>query len=535
MDRLRLLVAVAAGTLLVAAAPPAAERRDLPLRPPPAPATGTPLDAHAKSYYAYCLAQQALLMRDYETARTHLEEATQADPSSPDLAMELARVYLGLRKPDQALSEARRAASLDPNDADSRRFIVDLFRLELSHDDNPSPELVGEALAAHDDLLRVDPDDADVRLSLARIYFDQGNYGQAAAVLQSHVKEHPEDTDAAYLLSRALTQSGDPAQARKILESAVASHPDLTDLRAALAEADEDAGDLDAAVEILTKLVDEVPDRPDYRFSLARVLDRSGRHGDAADQARTLVKKFADAPAGSREEASLRAAYMFLIETLAGSGEVQKAFDENQEAAKRFPDEERFGLKKAELLYLLDRDDEAEKLVSSMDDRHAGGTVSPSRLSMVLLRAGAYEESQKDFDRAEKLLRRAIDIDTGNHAALNYLGYMLADRNEKLDEALELVRKAVKLDSGNGAYLDSLGWTLFRLGRLDEAEKNLVQAASRIPDEPVVQDHLGDVYKAQGKRQEAIEAWKQAIRLGIEDADGVQAKIRGESSDTATP
>ena len=57
--------------------------------------------------------------------------------------------------------------------------------------------------------------------------------------------------------------------------------------------------------------------------------------------------------------------------------------------------------------------------------------------------------------------------------ALNYLGYMLADRDTRLDEALGYIRRAVALDPQNGAYLDSLGWVYYKMGNYDLAEENL--------------------------------------------------------------
>jgi len=63
---------------------------------------------------------------------------------------------------------------------------------------------------------------------------------------------------------------------------------------------------------------------------------------------------------------------------------------------------------------------------------------------------------------------------------LNYLGYMLADRNVKLEEAFGMIKKAVDLDPANGAYLDSLGWAYFRLGKYDLAEESLTKASQHM-------------------------------------------------------
>ena len=63
---------------------------------------------------------------------------------------------------------------------------------------------------------------------------------------------------------------------------------------------------------------------------------------------------------------------------------------------------------------------------------------------------------------------------------MNYIGYMLADANLRLEESLDLITKALDIEPGNGAYLDSLGWVQFRLGRLDDAEKNFGWRSKRL-------------------------------------------------------
>ena len=61
-------------------------------------------------------------------------------------------------------------------------------------------------------------------------------------------------------------------------------------------------------------------------------------------------------------------------------------------------------------------------------------------------------------------------------------------------------------------YLDSLGWVYYRLDRLDEAEDNLRRAAQKVARDPVVHDHLGDVYFRQGKLKEAISQWRTSLK-----------------------
>jgi Flp pilus assembly protein TadD len=102
--------------------------------------------------------------------------------------------------------------------------------------------------------------------------------------------------------------------------------------------------------------------------------------------------------------------------------------------------------------------------------------------------------------------------DPDSAAALNYLGYMLADRNVRVEEAYEMIKKAVDLDPNNAAYLDSLGWVYFRMGRFTEAELALKQALQRFSKDPTIHDHLGDVYFEQGRLKEAVTQWEIALK-----------------------
>ena len=146
--------------------------------------------------------------------------------------------------------------------------------------------------------------------------------------------------------------------------------------------------------------------------------------------------------------------------------------------------------------------DEAEKLSESNDDKE---TVQFMR--------GAMYERMKRYDAAEAEFRKVIELNPENAGALNYLGYMLADRNTKLEEATRLIKKAVELEPDNGAYLDSLGWVYYRQDRLSDAEGLLVRALDRIGgQDPTVHDHLGDVYFKLGKTREAITQWQASLK-----------------------
>ena len=140
---------------------------------------------------------------------------------------------------------------------------------------------------------------------------------------------------------------------------------------------------------------------------------------------------------------------------------------------------------------------------------------------------GAMLERQKQGAEAERVFRDVLAADPEHAPALNYLGYMLAERGERLAEALALVKRAVDLEPHNGAYLDSLGWVYYKLGNLDEAEPRLRAAAAQLPRDSVVQDHWGDLLARRGQIAEAIEAWKQSLAGDGEaiDRSAIERKI----------
>ena len=142
---------------------------------------------------------------------------------------------------------------------------------------------------------------------------------------------------------------------------------------------------------------------------------------------------------------------------------------------------------------------------------------------------GAACERTGDLDRAATLFRKSIELDPDNHAALNYLGYMWAEKGTHLDEALELIQKALELEPDNGAYLDSLGWVLFKLGRTDEALKPLRRAAELEKDDATVLDHLADVLLKLGKRDEAVTTLRRALEVEPQNKQ-IAEKLQGLTS-----
>jgi len=153
--------------------------------------------------------------------------------------------------------------------------------------------------------------------------------------------------------------------------------------------------------------------------------------------------------------------------------------------------------------------DSAEKLSNDNDEKEA-----------VFFLRGAMYERMKNLTAAEAEFRKVLAINPDNAGALNYLGYMLADRNVRLEEARDLIQKALDREPNSGAYLDSMGWVYFRLNKLKEAEDKLLQALQSMSRDATVHDHLADVYFREGKTREAIAQWQSSLKEWQTSAPG---------------
>lgn len=135
----------------------------------------------------------------------------------------------------------------------------------------------------------------------------------------------------------------------------------------------------------------------------------------------------------------------------------------------------------------------------------------------LLFRLAASLEREKRTAESVAAFEQLLSVRADHAAGLNYLGYMWAERGENLPRALELIQKAVDLDPGNGAYLDSLGWAYYQLGKLDLARQNLQAAFELSPDDPTIEEHLGDLCEKLGEIEKARAHWKRALTLKPEE------------------
>ena len=405
--------------------------------------------------------------KDYSNAVATYRRALEADKDSTDLRRGLAQSLLGAEKLDEAIAEYKAVLEAEPEDAGSYLRLSQLYRVQKKYDLAQSNLLKAKEL---------DPDNLEIAYNQAVLAESQGKFSDAIRVL----------TDLVATTTRA-NGAYTPAEKRNravFLER--------------LGYVQRQNENYAAAIEAFQKML-ELDEEDAQRASayivetyrLSKQLDR------AIQEAEKSAQKYP-------EDRSLR---LMLAGLLSDRGDTQQAVERMRALLKGTPEDREIYLALAQTFERAKRYREAEEAV------HQAQKIStkPHEAEQCLFMLGAIYERQKKYDQAEEQFKKVLEINPKNAMALNYLGYMLADRGLRLQESVEYIKRALALDPYNGAYLDSLGWAYFKLNQLDLAEEYLRKAAERITRDATILDHLGELYYKTGRMDLAETAWDRAL------------------------
>jgi len=441
---------------------------------------GLPQPALAQStdsYFEFLQARRLEADGDAKGALAALERAATADPKSAEVRAEIASLHLRRNERADAEKAAKAALALDETNVEANRVLGLLYAAAV---DEKTPA-AQTAQALRD----------------AIMYLERAVSGAGVTA----------DANLQYSLGRLYIRSGNPEKAVQSLTRVLAQNPNSVQGRLALAQAYAAGKDLKSAINVLDEILEE---EPRVASALAQYQEDAGMLKEAAD---TLTLALAIQP-NSRDLKVRR------IAVLMEAKDYTKAAGFAGDARKQHPDDPRFPRLQGRALF-----DSGDKS-AGIAVLEAAVKAFPKDTNMLFTLADVYADAGRNSD-AERSLRQLLTTDPNNASVLNYLGYLLASRGDQLDEAIRLVQKALEAEPENGAYLDSLGWAYFRKGDLDNAEKYLVSAAQKLPENSEIQDHLGDLQAKRNRWSEAIASWNKALAGDGQDVEkaAIEKKI----------
>ncbi|MGE4056514.1 MAG: tetratricopeptide repeat protein, partial [Vicinamibacterales bacterium] len=504
--------------------------------------------------------QQETLRR----ALSHLEQAVAREPgevaADVNIRAMLARVYVVAGQYNDAIPMLTEILRQEPGWQDGVTLLVDTFAAANRVEDAVrwledavlvNPRLYAtlgdfygrirrwsDGAQAYEEALRLSPPNFDLRTRYAAMLLNAGgrtNAIRARDVLREALEMRPTDERGLYMLSQAELAAGEyaaaEATARRIIEQNRNSHRGYVALAESLAE----RGNYQGVVDALAPAVEAFRKGPDSGFPLSMLLPSLGFAYQQIGQHDAAVRAFEEVHALAPQDVSLTG---YLVEAHIAAKSPDRAVQVARDARAGRLDDIRLARLASEALNAAGRSNEAiavfDDLIARQGDdprvHLAAASVyleaergsqaikllqeAQSRFPQdadVTFELGAVFERQEQYPEAEAAFRQAIAIEPGHAAALNYLGYMFADRGERLAESVDLIKRALAVDPDNGSYLDSLGWAYFKDGQFSLAEEYLRRAADQMSSNSVVQDHLGDVLFSLKRYKEAVEAWQRSL------------------------
>jgi len=392
----------------------------------------------------------------------------------------LVQLHLSDKRPDdarKALDEA--ALAVTGTDPDVLLSLAETHNLFIrAHPDQAEP-LKARVREILQKVVEQTPRSLFLEVRLAEGFFVIGDYGRAAAIYLEVLARDPRVPGLRERLIDAYVRNQDWKQAAEQLETLVRANPGNANAYLFLGGIAIEEKQPERAVEYLEKAILFKPELEEAYYELARLKLSLEKPGEALDVLARARQRFKP---------------RFLLEFITGLAHSQaKSYSES---LKHFA--------------------AAETLARSAE---------PERLThFFYFQFGAAHERNKDYEQAEKHFRRCLDMAPDFADALNYLGYMWAERGVKLPEAKKLIERAVKLEPENDAFLDSMAWVLYQLGDYPAALEWQLKALKH-NDKPdaTLYDHLVDIYAALRRMDEARKAWQKALE--IEPSDDVRRKL----------
>jgi tetratricopeptide (TPR) repeat protein len=526
----------------------------------------------------YMKGREKSLDGDYEAAVPYFEQALKQDPNSPGLNHELSEVYLRLSNLDRAEALCAKAVQLEPKSAEFRMTMGGIFASQKKYT---------EAKEQYSKVLELDPSNTRVPLLLGILEAESGKLDEGIKVLTKTIETTPDNFMAYFYRAKVYLEMEDIPRAKADLEKCLTIRPSFIEAGSALGTLYERLGEVDNAIAAYSRIqgsgsfkkrlaqlylaknefekaltefleYEEVePDDYTVKVKIGLIYFELKRYTDAIARFQAILKE-------QPEAGNVRFYVGVVLEEMKNPDKAVAEF-------KKVPTDSSF-FKEAMLHIGFILKDQG-KLKDGLDFAKRTLTTHPDVVEFYDMYASFHEAKKsyklalsvitdglKRFPKDEKLLyfngalndklgnreaaisdmKKILEINANNAHALNFLGYTYAELGQNLEEAENLVQKALTLRPNDGYIEDSLGWVMFKKGKVEQAIAQLNKAAATEVNEPIIYEHLGDVYTAKKDFPKAIEMYKKAadlsaMRKDLELAKKLQAKVSGVEKQQRTP
>ncbi len=482
---------------------------------------------------ALWLARLLRLDNEDDQAEQVLRALMARDPQNKGAVEQLSQLFLDRSDPQQAVSLLEAFVQHAPS-ADLYDRLGDAYQ---------QMQQAGKSEEAYRQAVALDPEQAEHRRHLAQSLFEQAKYAAALGEYEKLVELEPDSATNHLRISEIYRRMRQFDKAEEQILAAKKLAPGNLEViynQAAVYEAEER---YDQAVQVLSNAVAELKSESEFaparRRSLAILYQLLGQLYRDEQNYQAAINTFEEMVRLGPEE-DLRAR-LLIVDTYRADRDLPHAFDAVSKALSEHPHDRGLLISQAvlygenkqpelaaqDLQPLLENSPNDLEIYSSLaqvytESRRFSDAEKAARSAEKLARTpteketvgfllGGMYERQKKYEQAEQAFKSVLALDSRNAPTLNYFGYMLAERGQRLDEAADMLRRALEIDPSNAAYLDSMGWIYYKENNLPEAEKYIRKAIGRESHDPTMLTHLGDVLAKSGRPELAAVEWEKSL------------------------
>ena len=436
-------------------------------------------------------------MGHIEKAKENTLEALKLSPSAESYVL-LGKIHQSQGNPDEAIQAYQKALQLKSSrefsDSETRLLLIEAYIAKKE---------VSRAWSLVREWEKADPENLTplfYEASLLQNFFK--NKAGAIAAYKKILDQDPENMKALSALADLYASQKNDEGLIDVFEQMEAVNPNDPNLGLKMAILYYTHKDYDRAIQKFQEVLKSQPHAD-------RIIYYLGLIYETRNQPQKAFLQLEKVPENSELFKDARLHMAFLKRK---GGEEEGAITLLEEAIQKKPDVSDF----YQFLSEIYRDqEEYEKAIETLK-RGVSHSKAPETVETLEFNQAMIYDRMGEYDEGIDLMQKILKKNPNHAGALNYIGYSWADRDLKLEEAQALIEKAAKLKPGDGYITDSLGWVHFKRGNLKEARKYLLQAYQLISKEPAILEHLGDLFLAEHKRENARDSYRKALRLIIQ-------------------
>ncbi|WP_413586021.1 tetratricopeptide repeat protein [Bdellovibrio sp. HCB274] len=486
------------------------------------------------------LAAEFLKLGMISESLAQAEEATKKDPKNIDSHLLLGGLYSSMKLYPKAMDQYQLVMKLSPTNTEAPLYIGALYSEQKQSDKAvkyfesllKNPEYVTPHLAHYyigrvrmeqpegkyqkaaeqsfKTALKLKPDFADGVLTLGMLYSKQKQDEKALSLYRNFQKENTPSPKIADVLAQTYIEQGRYDLAYDQLEVLEQNSEEPLNIKMKMALILIEQKRYEVAVDKLEQILKEAPESDKIRFYLAAVYEETR-------QAEKAVREFKKIPASSTYygESVVHAAYL-----LKGLGRLNEAIELVSTGLKERADQPQVYAMYASLL------DEKNDFKSAAKVLEQGLAKFPENAQLRFYFGTINDRmGNKDIVVAEML--KVLELDPNHVQGMNYLAFTWAEMNKNLDEAEKLARRATELEPKDGYVLDTLGWILYKQNKVTESIKYLEAAHKFQGTVSIIAEHLGDAYYRQSMIDKAKKMYRKAADLETDKqkVQEIRAKI----------